>query len=169
MGTLPSSQNRIYEVSAITAPCDRSGNWGSESLSDCVSSHHKEWQRQNLHQGSSDSKAGVFLPSPTGDTQLLPFPTPRIQLTLPWSLVMMILPCRIPCRDLAIVQGAWARERGRGRERKNLKQAPCSALSWTQGLIPWPWDHDLSQNQELDTQSTEPLRYPDNLFILNCG
>ena len=28
------------------------------------------------------------------------------------------------------------------------------------GLIPQPWDHDQSQNQELDAQLTEPARRP---------
>ena len=35
----------------------------------------------------------------------------------------------------------WEREEG---ERENSKQAPCLAWSPTQGLIPQPWDHDLS-------------------------
>lgn len=29
-----------------------------------------------------------------------------------------------------------------------------------------PWDHDLSENQELDTQSTEPPRHPYIIFSL---
>ena len=29
------------------------------------------------------------------------------------------------------------------------------------GLTPWPWDHDLSWNQELGTQWTEPPRRPE--------
>ena len=36
------------------------------------------------------------------------------------------------------------RERERERERENPKQALCSAQSLTWGLIPRPWDHDLS-------------------------
>ena len=44
------------------------------------------------------------------------------------------------------------------RQNENLKQAACSAHSLTQGLIPQPWDHDLSGNQELDTQPTESPR-----------
>ena len=51
-------------------------------------------------------------------------------------------------------------ERGRGRERKNHKQTPRSAWSLVQGSIPQPCDHDLSQNQESDTQPTEPPRCP---------
>ena len=47
----------------------------------------------------------------------------------------------------------WGREReverGRVREGENPKQAPHSAWSPTWGLIPQPWDHDLSQNQEM--------------------
>ena len=41
-------------------------------------------------------------------------------------------------------------------ERQNLKMVPCSAQSLTQGSIPQPWDQDLSWNQELDAQPTEP-------------
>ena len=46
--------------------------------------------------------------------------------------------------------------KGEGRGRENLKQAPCSVQSLTRGLIPWPWDHDLSWNQGSDAQPTEP-------------
>ena len=55
-----------------------------------------------------------------------------------------------------------ARARGRqGRgERKNLKQVPCPAQSAMQGSIPWPWDHNLSQNKEADTPLTEPPGAP---------
>ena len=45
-------------------------------------------------------------------------------------------------------------------ERENLKQAPHLVQSWTWGSIPWPWSHDLSWNQELDVQGTEPPRDP---------
>ena len=57
---------------------------------------------------------------------------------------------------------------GRGTEEKgqNLKQTPYSAQSPTQGSIPWPWDHDLSWNQELDSQPTEPLRQPCLTYLL---
>ena len=51
------------------------------------------------------------------------------------------------------------------KEKENLKQAPRSAQSLTQGSILWPWDHDLSWNQELDTEPTEPLRLPFLNFI----
>ena len=54
-------------------------------------------------------------------------------------------------------------ERKRGgakRERKNCKQAPCSAWNPTWGSISGPWDHDLSWNQESDAQPTEPPRGP---------
>ena len=46
------------------------------------------------------------------------------------------------------------------RKRENIKQPPHSVQSLTQGLIPRPWDHDLSRNQELDAQPTEPPRHP---------
>ena len=41
-------------------------------------------------------------------------------------------------------------EREKEREGENLEQTPCSAQSLTQGLIPGPWDPDLSQNKESD-------------------
>ena len=56
-------------------------------------------------------------------------------------------------------QGGAEGEREREKEEKerdNPKQAPCSALSPTWGLIPQPWDHDQSQNQESDAQPTQP-------------
>ena len=40
----------------------------------------------------------------------------------------------------------------RERERENLKQVPRSAQSPTRGSILQQWDHDLSQNQELDAR-----------------
>ena len=43
-------------------------------------------------------------------------------------------------------------ERNRQTDRHNPKQAPCSSWSLTRGSIPRPWDHDLSRNQESDTQ-----------------
>ena len=39
------------------------------------------------------------------------------------------------------------KERERERERENLKQAPRSVWSPTQGSIPQSWDHDLSRSQ----------------------
>ena len=57
------------------------------------------------------------------------------------------------------------REREREGEKENPKQAPFSAWSLTQGCIPRPWDHDLSQNQESDTWS-KPPRLPWALAFL---
>ena len=54
--------------------------------------------------------------------------------------------------------------RGRGRGRESLKQTPCWMWSLTQGLISQLWDHDLSQNQELDFSPTVPPRLPLKLF-----
>ena len=52
------------------------------------------------------------------------------------------------------------RERARRREREKLKQVPRSAQNPVRGLISGPWDHDLSQNQELVVQPPEPFRHP---------
>ena len=46
------------------------------------------------------------------------------------------------------------------RERQNLTQTPRSVQSLTQGWIPRPWDHDLSQNQKSDTRPPEAPRRP---------
>ena len=55
----------------------------------------------------------------------------------------------------------------RGREIENLEQALCSAQSPMQGLILQSWDHDLSQNQEWDTQLTKPSTHPSNLSFVD--
>jgi len=47
------------------------------------------------------------------------------------------------------------------RERSRL---PAEQQSPTQGWIPGPWDHDLSRNQELAAQPTEPPGHPHNNF-----
>ena len=62
------------------------------------------------------------------------------------------------------MSGRRGRGRGGGRERerekRNFKQAPRSVQNQTWGSIPQPWDHDLSPNQELDAQPTEPPMHP---------
>ena len=45
-------------------------------------------------------------------------------------------------------------------KRENLQQASCTVQSPIQGLIPRPWDHDLSRNQESDAQPAKPPRHP---------
>ena len=45
-------------------------------------------------------------------------------------------------------------------EGENPKQAPRLARSPMQGSTLQRWDHDLSWNQELDAQQTEPPRCP---------
>ena len=53
--------------------------------------------------------------------------------------------------------------RGRGRGRESQADSPVSVdPKW--GLISWLWDHDLSRNQELDAQPTEPPRHLCGLF-----
>lgn len=54
----------------------------------------------------------------------------------------------------------WQGEMQRERERENPKQIPHSVWSLTWGLVSRPWDHDLSRNQESDTQLTEPPGHP---------
>ena len=60
------------------------------------------------------------------------------------------------------VSTSWGRGTGGGRE--NLSQTPCWAQSQTWGSISWPWDHDLSQNQESDAYLTGLPRCPKNHF-----
>ena len=43
---------------------------------------------------------------------------------------------------------------------EDLKQGPCPARSQRWGSISWPWDDDLSRNQESDAQPIEPPRHP---------
>ena len=50
--------------------------------------------------------------------------------------------------------------RDRGAERESQAGSMLLALCWAQSHK--PWDHDLSQNQELDAQSTEPPRCPNS-------
>ena len=52
-----------------------------------------------------------------------------------------------------------SRGEGQEGERKNRKRAPHSAWSPMRGLIPQPWERDLSPNQESDAQPTEPPRW----------
>ena len=49
------------------------------------------------------------------------------------------------------------------REREAEKQTPLLAQSLMQGSISGPWDHDLSQNQELDAYPSKPPRHPDTV------
>ena len=46
-----------------------------------------------------------------------------------------------------------------------FKQAPCAACSLMQGSNSWPWDQDLSWDQESDAQPTEPSRHPWNHYL----
>ena len=70
---------------------------------------------------------------------------------LSFFFLIFILEREYPC--------APAGERGSGvggRERGNLKQAPHSVWSPTQGSIPRPWDRDLCGNQESEAQRLSP-------------
>ena len=62
----------------------------------------------------------------------------------------------------------WGRaERERGGERENLKQAPCCQCgAQRRAQTHKPQDHDLSQNQESNTQPTEPPRCPPKCTLL---
>ena len=61
---------------------------------------------------------------------------------------------------------AWVGEKA---EWENLKQDPPSEQSPMQGSVPWSWDLDSSQNQELEAHPTEPPRYPNShtLYFLS--
>ena len=62
-----------------------------------------------------------------------------------------------------------SRGEGQEGERKNRKRAPHSAWGPMRGLIPQPWEHDLSPNQESDAQLTEPPRWQFILLSLNSS
>ena len=50
---------------------------------------------------------------------------------------------------------------GQRERRENPKQVPhCQHRAWHGARTQEPWDHDLNQNQELDTYLTEPPRCP---------
>ena len=55
--------------------------------------------------------------------------------------------------------GGWGEAEREG-EGKTLKHIPHWAQSQTWGSISWSWNHDLSQNQELDAQPNEASRHP---------
>ena len=67
----------------------------------------------------------------------------------------------------------WERDSvqaGRGREREREKENPkqalhCQRRAWGGAATHEPWDHDLSWNQELDIQQTEPDM---GLKLMNC-
>ena len=54
---------------------------------------------------------------------------------------------------------------GRGRGRESPKQTVHWAWSPMPGSITRPWGHDLSWNQESDTQPTVPPRHPCNIWL----
>jgi len=60
---------------------------------------------------------------------------------------------------LLIREHEWGEE-----HRERDKQTSCWAWNLTQGSIPGPWDHNLSQNEEPAAQRTEPSRCPQILF-----
>ena len=60
------------------------------------------------------------------------------------------------------------RERkGEGAERESQAGSTLSVWSLTQGSIPRPWDHDLSQNQELDAQPTVSTKLPHYAVVIH--
>ena len=63
---------------------------------------------------------------------------------------------------LFCVRGKWTGEGQREgkEERENSKQVPAVNTEPNAGLQLTNWDHDLSQNQELDAQPMEPPRFP---------
>ena len=65
-------------------------------------------------------------------------------------------------------QGEGQKEREREREREREKYQAGSMLSMkpNAGLDQWPWDYDLSRNEESDAQQTELHRGPNNDKIL---
>ena len=67
-----------------------------------------------------------------------------------------------PCTHVSVERD---REGERERERESQLGSTLRAECW--GLIPQPWDHDLSQYQELDAQRTEPPRRPKSSWILS--
>ena len=62
---------------------------------------------------------------------------------------------------IIITERERQRERETKRERENPKKAPhCQHRAWCRAWAHEPWDHDLSWNQESDTQPTKPFGCP---------
>ena len=59
-------------------------------------------------------------------------------------------------------------EQGRGKERGRERipsKAPWSAWIPTRGSVSWPWNHDLTQNQESDAQQSVPPRHSRKILL----
>ena len=56
-------------------------------------------------------------------------------------------------------------ERARAGWRKGAEERNKQTPRWAQSSIPQPWDHNQSQNQELDAQPTPPPRHPKELIF----
>ena len=54
---------------------------------------------------------------------------------------------------------------GEGQREREKETERESAWNPMQDLIPQPWEHDLSQNQESNAQQTEPPRHPGPLHL----
>ena len=102
-------------------------------------------------------------------------------LSLPLSLSLLSLPlslCPFPAHPnffycflfflILILERKREHEWGRGadKEKENLKQALHTAQSLTWGWIPWPWDHNLSQNHASDTQPSKPPWWPQHFLLI---
>ena len=121
--------------------------------------------------------------SPSGSQQCVWFKHPRSVLPRQWVHCPVNPSCSncavrnwLPFFFFFILESACAythtREQGgstRGRKGKgeNLKQTPHWTQSQMPGLSLTTLDHDLIQNQESDTQQTEPPRYPWLTFKMN--
>ena len=57
------------------------------------------------------------------------------------------------------------REGGREGGRERILSRLHTAWSLMQGSVTQPWDHDLTQNQELNAQPTEPPRCPSSIYL----
>ena len=100
-----------------------------------------------------------MLGAPCGTQSRNPRITPWVESRC-WTTEPPRCPFILFFKDLFILKREYmSRVRGRGRERI-FNQIPCWAPSQKQGLIPGPWDYDLSWNQESTAQLTEPPRHP---------
>ena len=67
------------------------------------------------------------------------------------------------------LQRDWVEEGAEGEGDREFQADPPLSTEPEVGLIPQPWDHDLSKNQESVAQPTEPPRCPHLLQHLTLG
>ena len=158
MYTLSFYNIQVHSLSFYFVLCSLNVNasytWSQAPLSSCLvetetsiekttTQCSRYWERSKLR----------VLGEPTGELLLREEVAPGLNQSLWW--MMWHFP---PKRSIIVFNNffffLFGREHGgegqRDGGRENLKQAPHPTQSLTWGSISWPWDHDMSWNQEVD-------------------